>query len=64
MRTTKASNLQRPEIIIKRINFNERLEQEVNSLAIENEPYCCYKFLSPKIIPNKDCIKVKGKSID
>lgn len=54
-----------PEIIIKRIKLNEKLEQEVNSIAIENEPYYCYKFLmSPKIIPNKDCIKVKGKSID
>lgn len=53
-----------PEIIIKRIKLNERLEQEVNSIAIENEPYYCYKFLMcPKIIP-KDCIKVKGKSID
>lgn len=45
-----------PEIIIKRIKLNEKLEQEVNSIAIENEPYYCYKFLmSPKIIPNKDC---------
>jgi hypothetical protein len=52
-----------PKIIIKRIKLIE--EQEVNSIAIENEPYYCYKFLmSPKIIPNKDCIKVKGKSID
>jgi hypothetical protein len=52
-----------PKIIIKRIKLIE--EQEVNSIAIENEPYYCYKFLmSPKIIQNKDCIKVKGKSID
>jgi hypothetical protein len=65
-----------PEITIRRINLNERLAQqaktelgldceavEVNSLAIENEPsYYSYRFpMSPKIVTNRGCIKVKGK---
>jgi hypothetical protein len=65
-----------PEITIRRINLNERLAQqaknelgldcepvELNSLAIENEPsYYSYKFpMSPKIVTNRGCIKVKGK---
>jgi hypothetical protein len=65
-----------PEITIRRINLNERLTQqaktelgldceavEVNSLAIENEPsYYSYRFpMSPKIVTNRGCIKVKGK---
>jgi hypothetical protein len=66
-----------PEITIRRINLNERLAQqaknelgldceavELNSLAIENEPsYYSYKFpMSPKIVTNRGCIKVNGKS--
>ena len=65
-----------PEITIRRINLNEGLAQqaknelgldceavEVNSLAIENKPsYYSYKFpMSPKIVTNRGCIKVKGK---
>lgn len=65
-----------PEITIRRINLNERLAQqaktelgldceavEVNSLAIENKPsYYSYKFpMSPKIVTNRGCIKIKGK---
>jgi hypothetical protein len=65
-----------PEITIRRINLNERLAQqaktelgldceavEVNSLAIENKPsYYSYKFpMSPKIVTNRGCIKLKGK---
>jgi hypothetical protein len=65
-----------PEITIKRVNLNERLAQEaknelgidceaveVNSLAIENKPsYYGYRFpMSPKIVTNRGCIKVKGK---
>ena len=65
-----------PEITIRRINLNERLAQqaknelgldceavEVNSLAIENKPsYYSYKFpMSPKIVTNRGCIRVKGK---
>ena len=65
-----------PEITIRRINLNERLAQEaknelgldceaveINSLAIENKPsYYSYKFpMSPKIVTNRGCIKVKGK---
>jgi len=82
MEATKASNLAKsseelpPEIILKRVNLNERLAQEakselgivceaveVNSLAIENKPsYYSYKFsMSPKIVTNRGCIKVKGK---
>lgn len=81
MEATKASNLAKsseelPEIIVKRVNLNERLAQEaknelgidceaveVNSLAIENQPsYYSYKFpMSPKIVTNRGCIKVKGK---
>src|SRR5205823_8610683 len=68
-----------PEITIKRVNLNERLAQEaknelgidceaveVNSLAIENKPsYYSYKFpMSPKIVTNRGCIKVKGKRFD
>jgi hypothetical protein len=81
MEVTNASNLAKsaeelPEIILKRMDLNERLAQEarkeigvdcevleVNSLAIENEPYYSYKFpMSPKIVTNRGCIKVKGKS--
>jgi hypothetical protein len=82
MEATKASNLAKsseelpPEIILKRVNLNERLAQEaknelgidceaveVNSLAIESKPsYYSYKFpMSPKIVTNRGCIKVKGK---
>jgi hypothetical protein len=81
MKATKASNLAKsseelPEIIVKRVNLNERLAQEAknelgidceaveaNSLAIENKPsYYSYKFsMSPKIVTNRGCIKVKGK---
>ena len=65
-----------PEITIRRINLNERLAQEaknelgldceaveINSLPIENKPsYYSYKFpMSPKIVTNRGCIKVKGK---
>jgi hypothetical protein len=81
MKATNASNLAKsseelPEIIIKRVNLNERVAQEareefgidceaveVNSLAIENEPYYSYKLsMSPKIVTNRGCIKVKDKS--
>src|SRR5919206_2155821 len=82
MEATKASNLAKsseelpPEIILKRVNLNERLARElkdelgidceaveVNSLAIENQPsYYSYRFpMSPKIVTNRGCIKVKGK---
>jgi hypothetical protein len=58
------------------VNLNERLARElkdefgidceaveVNSLAIENQPsYYSYRFpMSPKIVTNRGCIKVKGK---
>jgi hypothetical protein len=64
-----------PEIVIKRVSLNESLAQalerigidckaiEVSSLAIENRPYYSYKLpMSPKIVTNRGCIKVKGKS--
>jgi hypothetical protein len=65
-----------PEITIKRVNLNERLAQEaknelgidceaveVNSLAIEDRPYYSYKLpMTPKIVTNRGCIKVNGKS--
>jgi hypothetical protein len=64
-----------PEIVIKRVSLNENLAQalerigidckaiEVSSLAIENRPYYSYKLpMSPKIVTNRGCIKVKGKS--
>ena len=64
-----------PEIIIKRVNLNESLAQsierigidceaiEVNSLAIEDRPYYSYKLpMTPKIVTNRGCIKVKKKS--
>jgi hypothetical protein len=65
-----------PEIIIKIVNLNESLAQEareefgidceaveVNSLAIEKEPYYSYKLsMSPKIVTNRGCIKVRHKS--
>ncbi|HEY6883174.1 MAG TPA: hypothetical protein VI278_03960 [Nitrososphaeraceae archaeon] len=82
MEATKASNLAKsseelpPDIILKRVNLNERLARElknelgidceaveVNSLAIENKPsYYSYRLpMSPKIVTNRGCIKVKGK---
>ena len=65
-----------PEIVTKRVNLNERLAQEarketgvdceaaeLNSLAIENRPYYSSKLpMSPKIVTNRGCIKVNGKS--
>jgi len=64
-----------PEIVIKRVNLNESLAQaierigidckaiEVSSLAIENRPYYSYKLpMTPKIVTNRGCIKVNGKS--
>jgi hypothetical protein len=64
-----------PEIVTKRVNLNESLAQsierigidceaiEVNSLAIENRPYYSSKLpMSPKIVTNRGCIKVNGKS--
>jgi hypothetical protein len=71
---TKSSE-EMPEIVIKRVNLNESLAQamerigidceaiEVNSLAIENRPYYSYKLpMSPKIVTNRGCIRVNGKS--
>jgi DNA primase catalytic subunit len=65
-----------PEIVTKTENLNETLAQEawketgidceaieLNSLAIENRPYYSYKLpMSPKIVTNRGCIKVNGKS--
>ena len=64
-----------PEIVIKRVNLNESLAQaierigidckaiEVSSLAIENRPYYSYKLpMTPKIVTNRGCIRVNGKS--
>jgi hypothetical protein len=64
-----------PEIVIKRVNLNQSLAQamerlgidceaiEDNSLAIENRPYYSYKLpMTPKIVTNRGCIKVNGKS--
>jgi hypothetical protein len=69
------SSEENPEIVIKRVNLNESLAQsierigidceaiEVNSLAIENRPYYSYKLpMTPKIVTNRGCIKVNGKS--
>ena len=69
------SSEENPEIVIKRVNLNESVAQsierigidcqaiEVNSLAIENRPYYSYKLpMSPKIVTNRGCIKVNGKS--
>ena len=69
------SSEEMPEIVIKRVNLNESLAQamerigidceaiEVNSLAIENRPYYSYKLpMTPKIVTNRGCIKVNGKS--
>ena len=69
------SSEEMPEIVIKRVNLNESLAQamkrigiecesiEVNSLAIENRPYYSYKLpMSPKIVTNRGCIKVNGRS--
>ena len=69
------SSEENPEIVIKRVNLNESVAQsierigidceaiEVNSLAIENRPYYSYKLpMTPKIVTNRGCIKVNGKS--
>jgi len=69
------SSEENPEIVIKRVNLNESLAQsierigidceaiEVNSLAIEDRPYYSYKLpMTPKIVTNRGCIKVNGKS--
>jgi hypothetical protein len=69
------SSEENPEIVIKRVNLNESLAQsierigidceaiEFNSLAIENRPYYSYKLpMTPKIVTNRGCIKVNGKS--
>jgi hypothetical protein len=62
-------------ILTERMNLNERLAQqartesgidceavEVNSLAVENGPYYSYKYpLSPRIVTNRGCIRVKDK---
>jgi len=69
------SSEENPEIVVKRVNLNESLAQsierigidceaiEVNSLAIENRPYYSYKLpMTPKIVTNRGCIKVNGKS--
>jgi hypothetical protein len=69
------SSKENPEIVIKRVNLNESVAQsierigidceaiEVNSLAIENRPYYSYKLpMTPKIVTNRGCIKVNGKS--
>jgi hypothetical protein len=69
------SSEEMPEIIIKRVNLNESLAQamkrigvdceaiEINSLAIENRSYYSYKLpMSPKIVTNRGCIKVNGRS--
>jgi hypothetical protein len=69
------SSEENPEIVIKRVNLNESVAQsierigidceaiEVNSLAIENRPYYSYNLpMTPKIVTNRGCIKVNGKS--
>jgi 8-oxo-dGTP pyrophosphatase MutT (NUDIX family) len=66
------------EITIRRINLNERLAEEIReeigidceavepgSLPVEYKPYYSYIFpMSPKIVTNRGCIRVKGKSFD
>lgn len=64
-----------PEITTKIVNLNEQLAEEmrqeihvecqaveVNSLPIEHKPYYSYKVpMSPRIITNRGCIRVKGR---
>jgi hypothetical protein len=64
-----------PEITTKLVTLNEQLAEEmrqeihvecqaveVNSLPIEHKPYYSYKVpMSPRIITNRGCIRVKGR---
>jgi hypothetical protein len=67
-----------PETTIRRITLNDKLAEEirqeigidcqaidVNSLPVEHTPYYSYIFpMSSKIVTNRGCIRVKGKSFD
>jgi hypothetical protein len=67
-----------PETTIRRITLNDKLAEEIrqeigidcqaidiNSLPVEHTPYYSYIFpMSSKIVTNRGCIRVKGKSFD
>lgn len=63
--------------IVRRINLNERLAEEmrengidcealeVGSLPLEHKPYYSHTFaMSSKFTTNRGCIKVKSRNID
>jgi hypothetical protein len=76
--TTTLSPPPDPETTIRRITLNDKLAEEireeigidcqaidVNSLPVEHKP--CYSYIFPmssKIVTNRGCIRVKGKSFD
>ena len=76
--TTTLSPPPDPETTIRRITLNDKLAEEireeigidcqaidVNSLPVEHKPYYSYIFpMSSKIVTNRGCIRVKGKSFD